>query len=124
MGVDPAVLRGEVDAYNELCRAGVDTKFHKPAKFLRPVAEGPFFAIKMETGIMISMGALKIDDHMRCLDEDGNPVPGLYSVGCDAGGMFGESYALPIPGSANGFALTSGWLAADDIAAEIKVGAL
>jgi len=124
MGVDTAVLRAEVDAYNELCRAGVDTKFHKPAKFLRPVAEGPFFAIKMETGIMISMGALKIDEHMRCLDEDGNPVPGLYSVGCDAGGMFGESYALPIPGSANGFALTSGWLAADDIAAEIKVGAL
>jgi len=124
MGVDAAVLGAEVDAYNQLCQAGVDTKFHKPAKFLRPVSEGPFFAIKMETGIMISMGALKIDEHMRCLDQDGRPVPGLYSVGCDAGGMFGESYALPIPGSANGFALTSGWLAADDIAAEIKAGTL
>ncbi len=124
MGVDPGVLRAEVDAYNELCANGADTKFHKPAKFLRPVTEGPFFAIKMETGIMISMGALKIDEHMRCLDGNGNPVPGLYSVGCDAGGMFGESYALPIPGSANGFALTSGWLAADDIAAEITAGAL
>lgn len=124
MGVDPVVLRAEVDAYNELCANGVDTKFHKPAKFLRPVTEGPFFAIKMETGIMISMGALKIDEHMRCLDANGNPVPGLYSVGCDAGGLFGESYSLPIPGSANGFALTSGWLAADDIAADIKVGAL
>ncbi len=124
MGVDPAVLRAEVDAYNELCAAGVDTKFHKPSKFLFAVAEGPFFAIKMETGIMISMGALKIDEHMRCLDADGQPVPGLYSVGCDAGGLFGESYALPIPGSANGFALTSGWLAADDIAEAIHAGAL
>ncbi len=124
MGLDPSVVRAEVDAYNELCRNGEDTKFHKPAKFLRPVAEGPFFAIKMETGIMISMGALKIDERMRCLNGDGLPVPGLYSVGCDAGGLFGESYALPIPGSANGFALTSGWLAADDIAAEIKAGSL
>lgn len=124
MGVDPAVLQAEVDAYNELCRKRVDTKFHKPAKFLYPVAEGPFYAIKMETGIMISMGALRIDEHMRCLDKDGKPVPGLYSVGCDAGGLWGESYSLPIPGSANGFALTTGWLAADDIAAEIKAGAL
>jgi fumarate reductase flavoprotein subunit len=113
-----------VDAYNALCRAGADTRFHKPAKFLREVAEGPFYAIKMETGIMISMGALKIDEHMRCLDPSGDPVVGLYSVGCDAGGLFGESYALPIPGSANGFALTSGWLAADDIAEAIHAGAL
>jgi fumarate reductase flavoprotein subunit len=124
MGLDPAVLRSEVDAYNELCEAGVDSRFHKPSKFLRPVAEAPFYAIKMETGIMISMGALKIDEHMRCLDASGQPVPGLYSVGCDAGGLFGESYALPIPGSANGFALTSGWLAADDIAEAITAGAL
>jgi len=124
MGVPSEVLRAEVDAYNALCRAGADTRFHKPAKFLREVAEGPFYAIKMETGIMISMGALKIDEHMRCLDPSGDPVVGLYSVGCDAGGLFGESYALPIPGSANGFALTSGWLAADDIAEAIHAGAL
>jgi fumarate reductase flavoprotein subunit len=45
-------------------------------------------------------------------------------VGCDAGGLWGESYSLPIPGSANGFSLTSGWLAADDIAEQIKKGVL
>lgn len=124
MGVPPDVLRAEVDAYNRLCRNGQDTQFHKPAKFLYPVEQGPFFAIKMETGIMISMGAIKIDDHMRCLDKDGHPIPGLYSVGCDAGGLWGESYSLPIPGSANGFALTSGWLTADDIAERVQAGAL
>ena len=124
MGVPPAVLRAEVDAYNALCHAGVDSRFHKPAKFLFPVEEGPFFAIKMETGIMITMGAIKIDEHLRCLDKTGAPVPGLYSVGCDAGGLFGESYTLPVPGSANGFALTSGWLAADEIAEAIGAGAL
>jgi fumarate reductase flavoprotein subunit len=31
---------------------------------------------------------------------------------------------LTIPGTANGFALTSGWLASDDIAEKIKAGAL
>jgi fumarate reductase flavoprotein subunit len=124
MGVDPAVLRAEVDAYNAACERGEDTRFHKPAKYLLPVSSGPFYAVKMETGVMITMGALRIDDHMRCLDKTGTPIPGLYSVGCDAGGLFGESYSLPIPGSANGFALTSGWLTADDIAERISVGAL
>jgi fumarate reductase flavoprotein subunit len=38
--------------------------------------------------------------------------------------LFGESYTLPVPGSANGFALTSGWLAADEIAEAIGAGSL
>jgi fumarate reductase flavoprotein subunit len=124
IGVDPAVLRAEVDAYNAASHKGDDDRFYKPAKFLLPVETGPFYAVKMETGIMITMGAIKIDDRMRCLDKQGNPIPGLYSVGCDAGGLFGESYSLPVPGSANGFALTSGWLTADDIAERIEAGAL
>jgi fumarate reductase flavoprotein subunit len=118
--VRPAALRAEVDEYNGYCHAGEDRKFHKEARYLIPVQEGPFYAVKMETGIMISMGAMKVDDHWRAIDENDEPIPGLYVVGCDAGGLWGESYSLPIPGSANGFSLTSGWLAADDIAERIK----
>ena len=124
IGVDSAVLTAEVDEYNGCCHAGADGKFHKAARYLIPVEEGPFYAVKMETGIMISMGAMKVDDHWRAIGEDDKPIPGLYVVGCDAGGLWGESYSLPIPGSANGFSLTSGWLAADDIAEQIKEGVL
>ena len=124
IGADPAVLTAEVDEYNGYCKAGVDGKFHKLARYLIPVEEGPFYAVKMETGIMISMGAMKTDDHWRAIGADNKPIPGLYVVGCDAGGLWGESYSLPIPGSANGFSLTSGWLAADDIAEQIKKGVL
>jgi fumarate reductase flavoprotein subunit len=124
IGVEPAVLESEVGEYNGYCEAGVDRKFHKLARYLIPVAEGPFYAVKMETGIMISMGAMKIDDHWRAIGTDDEPIPGLYVVGCDAGGLWGESYSLPIPGSANGFSVTSGWLAADDIAEQINEGVL
>ncbi|MDU6828396.1 FAD-dependent oxidoreductase [Campylobacter sp.] len=120
IGLDSAKLRAEVDEYNKFSDEGFDSKFYKKSKYLYPVKKGPFYAIKMETGIMITMGALKIDEYMRALDKDGKPINGLYVVGCDAGGMYGESYSLPIPGSANGFALTSGWLAADDIIARIN----
>ena len=124
IGVDPKVLVDQVEAYNAAVKARNDAKFHKPAKYLLPILEGPFYAVKMETGIMISMGAMKIDDHWRAIGEDDKPIPGLYIVGVDAGGMWGESYSLPIPGSANGFSVTSGWLAADDIAEQVKDGVL
>jgi len=124
IGVAPDVLTAEVEQYNHFCHDGVDRKYHKEPRYLIPVAEGPFYAVKMETGIMISMGAMKVDDHWRALDAASKPIPGLYVVGCDAGGLWGESYSLPIPGSANGFSLTSGWLAADDIAEKIAAGAL
>ncbi len=124
IGVDPAVLKAEVDEYNGFCHDGEDGKYHKLARYLIPVQEGPFYAVNMETGIMISMGAMRVDDHWRAIDKDDKPIPGLYVVGCDAGGLWGESYSLPIPGSANGFSLTSGWLAADDIAEQIKEGVL
>lgn len=124
IGVKPEVLEAEVEEYNSYARAGFDPKFRKQAKYLRPNDNGPFYAIKMETGIMVSMGAMKIDDRLRALDAQGEPIPGLYCVGCDAGGLFGESYQLTVPGSANGFAMTSGWLSADDIAERIKAGEL
>jgi len=124
IGVSPEVLRAEVDEYNCYAKAGRDPKYRKDPKYLRPCMKGPFYAIKMETGIMISMGAMKINDHMQAIDANGDVIPGLYCVGCDAGGLFGESYQLTIPGSANGFALTSGWLTADDIAEKVKAGVL
>jgi fumarate reductase flavoprotein subunit len=124
IGIDPKVLAAQVAEYNGYCAAGVDTKYHKEAKYLIPVAEGPFYAVKMEVGIMISMGAMEIDDRWRAINADSRPIPGLYVVGCDAAGLWGESSSLPIPGSANGFSLTSGWLAADDIATRIASGEL
>ena len=108
IGVDPVAFAAEVAVYNESCHAGRDSQFPK-AKYLLSVEKGPFFAIKMEPGIMVTMGGIKINDNMQVIGENGKPISGLYSVGCDAG----ESYILKIPGSANGFALTSGWLAAD-----------
>ncbi|WP_149202460.1 FAD-dependent oxidoreductase [Actinotalea subterranea] len=119
IGVSPEVLEAEVAEYNRMCHDGKDTRFHKE-KYLVPVETGPYFAIKMEPGIMVTMGGIKIDDQMRVIDQAGAPIPGLYSVGCDAGGLFGDSYILTVPGSANGFALTSGWLAADHATQMIK----
>ena len=124
IGVNPERLQAEVAEYNGYAKTGDDKKFHKAAKYLRVYDKAPYYAIKMETGIMVSMGAMKVNDHLQAIDANGDVIPGLYCVGCDAGGLYGESYQLTVPGSANGFALTSGWLAADDIADKVKAHAL
>ena len=41
-------------------------------------------------------------------------IPGLYAVGLDAGGMYGDSYHLIFPGSTIGFAVNSGRIAAEN----------
>ncbi len=124
MGVCSDNLVREVGEYNAACDAGEDKKFYKNAKFLKPVKRAPFYAIKMETGVVITMGALDVDEKLRALNGDGDPIKGLYVVGCDAAGPVSEFYPLLVPGTACSFALTSGWLAADDASERIKSGEL
>lgn len=124
IGVDPKVLKAEVERYNGFAKEGRDAQYRKRAQDLIAIEHGPFYAIKMETGIMVSVGAMQINDRLQGLDANGEVIPGLYFVGCDAGGLYGEAYQLTIPGTCNGFALTSGWLAADDAASRIAAGEL
>lgn len=57
----------------------------------------------------------KADEFMRVLDEDGQVIPGLYAGGCDAGGLYGDSYDVKFaPGSQSGWAVSSGRLAMKD----------
>ncbi len=123
IGLDPDQLVATVEEYNGYCRAGFDPKFRKGPEFLLPLVKAPYYAFKLEPGILITMGGVRIDDRMRVVDARGRVIPGLYSVGCDAGGLFGDSYSLVVPGTANGFAYTSGWLAADDLAEALEPAA-
>jgi len=49
---------------------------------------------------------------MQVTDELYVPIPGLYAAGNDASGLYGDSYNLDCPGTANGFAHASGRKAA------------
>ena len=47
-------------------------------------------------------------------------IPGLYAVGNEASGLYGDTYNLDVPGTANGFAHASGRMAARHIAETLK----
>jgi fumarate reductase flavoprotein subunit len=52
--------------------------------------------------------------------ENGEPIPGLYAVGTDSGGMYGDSYDLLLGGGTAGYAVNSGRFAAEHAAAYIR----
>ena len=55
---------------------------------------------------MGSAGGIKVNGNMQVVDVDYNPIPGLYAVGLEVTGLYGDSYNMEVPGAANGFAHT------------------
>jgi fumarate reductase flavoprotein subunit len=116
-GLDAAALKACVERYNGFCATGTDTEFNKAAKYLNPVEAGPYYLMENAVCFTGSGGCLKVDTQMRCLDAQRNPIGGLYAGGCDAGGLFGDSYDPSIAGgSMAAWAVNSGRLAAKSIA--------
>lgn len=112
IGIEPVALKKTLDEYNGFCDRGHDPIFAKALKYLRPVKEPPFYAIKAYTVFLGSLGGIKINHNMEVLDNADEVIPGLYTVGTDAGGLYGDTYCfLPASGTTLGFAVNSGRIA-------------
>lgn len=108
-----------VNRYNELCAAGEDTDYYKPAKLLRSLEEGPFYG-QSSGGMLIFLtvlGGLNTDANMRVCDAEDKPLPGLYNVGTMVGDMFATNYTFMIEGANYGAnCITFGYLTGKFIA--------
>ena len=104
-------IAGSIRRYNELCAAGRDTDFGKEPCLLRPL-EGTLFLQKADmrglTRPMTTIGGLVTDGTQNVLDQDYEPIPGLYATGNCCGRRFGPQYSTPISGLSIGFAITLG----------------
>lgn len=123
IGCSEDTLQATVDRYNAYCDAGHDDDFFKTVRYLRPVRQAPFYAVTMIVGTLVSLGGIKVNGNLQVISAGtGEPVPGLYAIGADASGLWGDSYPLDIPGAISGFAYTSGWVAADHAGRAIAAG--
>jgi fumarate reductase flavoprotein subunit len=112
MGVRPAVLKATIDEYNKSCEKRYDELFAKDSKYLWPIKGPKFYAIKARTVFLGTMGGIKINEKTEVVDKKEVIIPGLYAVGFDAGGMYGDSYPIKTSsGLASAFALNSGRIA-------------
>lgn len=102
--------------YNEMCEADEDTEFYKDSAYMIPIKTPPFYAARVVTGLLATIGGLRIDERMRVLDPDQNVIKGLYALGGDAGGMYGHMYDVAVAsGAQQGFCAIGARYAIQDI---------
>lgn len=117
LGADPGVLTETVDRYNAAVETGRDDLFGKSATSLvYPVATAPFYAVRGRSATLSTLGGVLVNERLEALDDHRRPIPGLYVVGNDASGIYGDSYPT-IEGVALAFAFGSGRIAGHNAAA-------
>ena len=85
-------LVATLEEYNGYCAAGKDEQFYKPACFLQPVAEGPFYAMQYEPSAWVTIGGIRTNDRLQAIDDAGIAIPGLYVAGADNGTLMSAPY--------------------------------
>lgn len=84
-GLDPKTVADQMERYNGFCAAGVDEDFGKEADALIALEEGPFYIFETIPNVKNTYGGLVIDDGARVVDENNEPIMGLYAAGETAG---------------------------------------
>ena len=129
IGVAPAVLKSTIAEFNLAASEGKDPLFGKGSKAynryqgdelitpnpcLAPLAQAPFYAIKLVVGDIGTFAGLVTDEKTRVLNASGAPINRLYAVGNDAASIMGGNY--PGAGITLGPALTFGYIAGMELA--------
>ncbi len=87
-----------IEHYNELCRNGEDTDFHKSASKLFPIATPPFFGGSKGVSMYTTLGGLRTNEHLQVCDADDQPIPGLFNVGSMIGDFYSNWYTYALEG--------------------------
>jgi succinate dehydrogenase/fumarate reductase flavoprotein subunit len=87
-------ILSEMNSYNRACESG-DVSRLDPGRvrYQIPIGAGTVYAVRCVPGITCTSGGVAIDEHGRVIGQNGAVIPGLYTAGNDAGGVFGRHYA-------------------------------
>ncbi|MEQ8690519.1 MAG: FAD-dependent oxidoreductase, partial [Pseudomonadales bacterium] len=125
MDIEAAGLVNTIDRFNEHVRNGRDADFNRgantydnywgdpefdpPYKTLGVIDQAPFYAVKMESGVLGTNGGPKTNGHAQVLNWHDQPIDGLYA----AGNVMAAPLAMIYGGGGGtlGPALTFGYLA-------------
>lgn len=101
-----------IQRYNGLAKAGYDEDFHKPASRMWAVENGPFYADKFTTALLlVCIGGLESDEDCHTFDADRNVIPGLYVAGNIQGNRFATEYPIGLKGVSHSMAMYYGYVA-------------
>ena len=117
VNMDPATLTATVDTYNSYVEAGNDADFGRPVEYMnKQINEGPYYIVEQKPRFATTMGGLVVNTSLQVLNNNDEVIPGLYAAGETVGGVMGDDSPS---GANNGWAVTSGMLAGESVAANI-----
>lgn len=122
--LDYDTVIGTINAYNDMCDAGADAYFGKPAEYLDKLANPPYYFCYMPQACMVTFGGIRTNRKMEVVDKSGSPIPGLYSCGVDSADLWPNVYTINVPGGCNANNINSGRFAGRNAAAYIGDGRL
>src|SRR5690606_23164861 len=109
-GRDPRFGRGETVYDRYRGDASVT-----PNRNLRPLGDGPYYAVQLYLGCLGTKGGPATDEHGQVRSAAGGLIGGLYACGNVAASPFGPGY--PGAGATLGAAMTFGYLIGNAVAA-------
>lgn len=113
-GMDTHVLANTVARFNRFVANGKDEDFNRQIEFLQvPIGSGPYYMIEQKPRFATTMGGLVVNDRLEVMNQEGQTITGLYAAGEVVGGVMGTDSPS---GANNAWALTSGKLAAEQVA--------
>lgn len=111
MGVPVATFKATVERYNQLTKQGKDEDFGKVPFRMSTLEHAPYYAANLAGMIICNLNGLRINTNLQVLDQELNPIPGLYAAGNDSGSFFALNYPEMLGGLALGRTATFGRLA-------------
>lgn len=88
--IDVEQLKETIVKYNEFAKNGKDEDFNRRGELIG-LTEAPYYIQKVAPSVHHTMGGLKIDTEARVIDNEGNPILGLFAAGEVTGGIHGTN---------------------------------
>ncbi len=89
-GMDPKALKASCDAMTKYAKQGHDDQFGKDPYYLQAVDTGPFYVVRGKLNTLTSLNGVKVNENLQVLDKNDHVIKGLYALGHDAGGVYGD----------------------------------
>jgi fumarate reductase flavoprotein subunit len=119
-GINLENLKATIEEYNQMCNGGqrgYDWQFTKDHRFLKPITTAPYYVARHFPSGYGSLGGIEVNENMQVLNNDLDPIPGLYACGNDTATVFSDSYCFYNPGSTMSYAINSGRIAGKECVA-------
>lgn len=107
---DKQAFLDEVKRYNALYEQGYDDQFGKDAFRLSAIDEPPFYGMKAGGEPLCTLDGIVVNDRFQALDDNAEPIEGLYVIGNDSGRFYCHTYPNFGAGTNAGRCAAAAWV--------------